>query len=225
MQLANSAQNGNGSSPDFVTPSVTSTEYPTVSPTQTPVPTPTATLSPTPDLSLIGLPAEAPGTTAFDFVASMCDATWFNDSQKLPCPGDDDQSSAGYVMGLNGDVQRLPPAIHVILTYPPQVTYETIFSKYPSFVVEKGDRFRAVLACKLHTFCDVEFSLEYFDDHGKSGFANWPYRFTAAPLVIDYPLDGIAGKTVQFGLAVRGNGIRTEAYAVWIDPHIYRPTP
>lgn len=223
MQLANRALNGNGSSPVAVIPVASSTEDPTQPPTQTPVPTSTATPVPTPDLSLIGLPAEAPGTTALDFAAAVCDATWFNASQQLPCPGDDSQSSTGYVMGLSGETQGLPSAISMILAYPPQVTYETIFSKYPPFVVEKGDRFRAVLACKLHTFCDVEFSLEYFDGKVKNGIANWPYRFSAAPLVMDYPLDGIAGKTVQFGLAVRGNGIRTEAYAVWIDPHIYRP--
>jgi hypothetical protein len=53
--------------------------------------------------------------------------------------------------------------------------------------------------------------------------ANWPYRFSASPIVIDFSLEGIAGKTVQFGLSVRGNGNRLEAFAVWIYPHIYRP--
>ena len=210
-------------SPSPATPSAYIFETATDAPTQTPIPTSTVTPTPTADLSQLGLPPEGSGTTALDFVANVCSAQWFNEGQNLPCPGDDSQSNAGYVLGLNGVVQGLPSNTTLILTYPPQVTYSTIFSKYPPFTVEKGDRFRAVLACKLHTFCDVEFALEYFDIHGKTGFARWNYRFSHAPLVIDYPMDGIAGKTVQFGLSVRGNGNRTEAYAVWIDPHIYRP--
>ena len=200
-----------------VTPDIT--EAATEPPTQTPVPTSTATPSPTPDLGSVGLPTEGPATTALDFVATMCSAQWFNRTQQLPCPGSEDNPDAGYVASIGGNT------LGMLLTYPPQDRFETIFSKYPPFNVEKGDRFRTVLACKAHTFCDVVFSFEYFDNQGKTGVRNWPYRFSASPIVIDYPLDGIAGKTVQFGLSVRGNGNRLEAYAVWIYPHIYRPTP
>jgi hypothetical protein len=44
-------------------------------------------------------------------------------------------------------------------------------------------------------------------------------------VVVDYSLDAIAGKTVQFDLAVRAHENPSEAYAVWIAPHIYRPAP
>jgi hypothetical protein len=211
--------NSIGQSTASVTPTISSTETATEPPTQTPVPTPTATLSPTPDLGAVGLPTEGPGTPAFDFVATMCSAQWFNRTQTLPCPGDENNPNAGYVASIGGN------GLETLLTYPPQDSFETIFSEYPAFAVQKGDRFRTVLACKAHTFCDVEFSLEYYVGKAKNGLANWPYIFTAAPVVIDFPLDGIAGKTVQFGLAVRGNGNRLEAYGIWIYPHIYRPSP
>jgi len=158
-----------------------------------------------------------------DFVTTMCKADWFARSGALPCPGDESNSNAGFVMRRPGDKQGLPPDFPVLLMYPPQDNYETIFSKYPAFTVQKGDRFRGVLACRAHSFCDVEFSLEYYSSKGSSGVAHWPYRFTDAPIVVDYPLDGMAGLTVQFGLSVRGVGNRLDAYGVWLMPHIYRP--
>jgi hypothetical protein len=211
--------NRNVTSTPSGTPPVYTFETATDLPTQTPVPTSTITPSPTPDLGAVGLPTEGPGTTALDFVMTMCSAQWFNRTQQLPCPGDENNPNAGYVASIGGN------ALETLLTYPPQDSFETIFSKYPPFIVEKGDRFRTVLECKAHTFCDVVFSLEYYVDQAKTGVTNWPYIFSASPIVIDYPLDGIAGKKVQFGLSVRGNGNRLEAYAAWVYPHIYRPTP
>lgn len=191
--------------------------------TATPIPTATITPSPTPDLSLVGLPTEEDGTLVFDFVEQMCEAQWSNRGLELPCPGNDTQSSAGYVMQLDGKAQDLPSNMNILLTYTPQEKYETISGEYPAFTVQKGDRFRAVLACKEHTFCDVEFVLNFSNEKGSAGLTNWKHIFTDEPIVVDYPLDGIAGQTVQFTLAVRTRGNPAEAYAVWIAPHIYRP--
>ena len=196
-----------------------------VPPTETPVPTATATVLPTPDFSVVGLPVEDAGNLAFDFVSQMCNAQWFTEGGQLPCPGNDTQESAGYVMSLNGEIQGLPSNLNMLLTFPPTDHYQTLFGKYPSFTIKAGDRFRAVLACRAHTFCDVEFGLEYYDEQGKTGLKHWSYLFADPPIVIDYPLDGIAGMTVQLGLSIKANGNPSGADAVWIVPHIYRPTP
>ena len=125
-------------------------------------------------------------------------------------------------MQLDGKAQGLPSNMNILLTYTPQEKYETISGEYPAFTVQKGDRFRAVLACKEHTFCDVEFVLNFSNEKGSAGLTNWKHIFTDEPIVVDYPLDAIAGQTVQFTLAVRTRGNPAEAYAVWIAPHIYR---
>lgn len=216
----------NKSSNETATPIASVTETATPQPpTRTPVPSATATVSPTPDFSLVGLPVEQVSNLAFDFVSQMCDARWSTRGQQLACPGDESEKNTGYVMRLAAEAQGLSSNLSVLLVYPPQINYETISSKYPSFTVKKGDRFRAVLTCRAHTSCDVEFVLDYFDDHGHTGLKQWRYIFTDSPLVIDYPLDAIAGITVQFDLAVHGIGNRTDASAVWIAPHIYRPVP
>ena len=211
---------------ELVAPTALATETDTpLPPTQTPAPTATATLVPTPDFTLVGLPAEQTDTSTFDFVAQMCNAQWFTRGQQLPCPGNESQKDLGYILRLDGEVQELPSNLGILLTYPPQLNFGTISSKYPSFTVSKGDRFRVVLACRVHSFCDVEFDLGYFDDHGHTGLKHWRYIFADSPVVVDYPLDSIAGKAVQFDLAVLAKGYRSDAYAVWIAPHIYRPVP
>lgn len=225
LQAFNTTNNGGSSN----TPSITAvppTDAPTLAPTNTPIPTATLTLTPTPDPTGIGLPAEPTGTDPLDFVASLCKADWFTRGGSLPCPGDPNNSDAGFVMSLPSAQQSLPPGYPVLLTYAPQGSYQTIFSKYPAFTVKKGDRFRAVLACRAHTFCDVDFSFGYYSANGSGGIAHWPYRFDQQPIVVDYSLDGLAGSTVQFNLSLLGtNGPRIDAYGVWIMPHIYRPAP
>jgi hypothetical protein len=208
----------------LVTPTTSITETATQpSSTSMPIPTATITPSPTPDLSLVGLPAEEDGTLVFDFVEKMCEAQWSNRGLDLPCPGNDTESSAGYVMKLDGKSQGFPSNMNILLAYTPQEKYETISGKYPAFTVQKGDRFRTVLSCKEHTFCDVEFVLNFSNEKGSAGLTHWHYLFTDEPVVVDYPLGALAGQTVQFALAVRTSGNPVEAYAVWIAPHIYRP--
>ncbi len=225
MQVANRLLNGGAPTPPSFT-QVPPTELPTAIPTTTPAPTATASPTPTPNPSAVGLPAEASGTDPLDFVASMCKADWFTEGGSLPCPGDQNNSNGGFALRLPGDQQDLPPDYPILLTYPPQANSDTIFSKYPAFAVQKGDRFRAVLECRLHSFCDVDFALGYYDGNGaRSGVAHWPYRFTDNPIVVDYSLDGLAGLTVQFSLSLRAAGPSLDAYGVWILPHIYRPAP
>lgn len=223
MQLANRVLNGGQPirTEVQVTPSATATEMPT----NTPVPTATLTPTPTLDPAAAGLPPESGGATALDFTADMCKADWFSEGGPLPCPGDEAKPDLGYVLRLPGDAQGLQPDFPVLLMYPPQQNYETIFGKYPPFEVQKGDRFRAVLACRLHTFCDIEFALDYYSANGRNGLAHWRYLFTDEPIMVDFALDGIAGLKVQFGLSVQGSGNRMEGYGVWIMPHIFRPAP
>jgi hypothetical protein len=223
MQIGTGLSNGSGSPTSLFVPTSTQIVFDTPLPTSTPAPVGTSTSTPQPDLSVVGLPTEAAGSTALDFVASMCDAQWFTQLGNLPCPGKSTQTDTGYVMRLGGTEQGLPSNFNVLLAFPPQKTVDTISSKYPAFTVQKGDRFRAVLACRAHSFCDVDFVLSYYDTQSVNGVKHWQYLFTQDPIVVDYSLDGLAGKTVQFDLAVRvlGNGL--DANAVWIAPHIYRP--
>jgi hypothetical protein len=181
------------------------------------------TVTPTPDFSLVGLPGEPAGALAFDFVEQMCQAQWFTQAGDLPCPGDKAQTSTGFVIKLGAEIQGLPANIGLLLTFPPASGDKTISGKYPPFLVQEGDRFRAVLACRAYTFCDADFILSVFDDQGQTRLTHWHYLFADPPLVVDYSLDKIAGRTIQFDLAVQSKGNQADANAVWIAPQVYRP--
>jgi hypothetical protein len=185
--------------------------------------TATPSQSPTPEYTEVGLPAEQSGTVIQDFVAEACQAQWFTQAQKLPCPGDNTQADNGYVQVLNGQVQGFSSDIGVLLTYPPQKLVQTISGMYPAITVKKGDRFRAVLDCRAHSACDVEFVINYTTSEGSAGLKHWRVLFADGPVVVDYPLDAIAGETVQLSLAVYSKGYPADGYAVWIAPHVYRP--
>jgi len=172
---------------------------------------------------MIGLPDEVAGTNAYDFAANICRAEWSTGNGPVPCNGQDPSTTSGYIGLMSGLEQGIPPDIGVLLMYPPQGGSDTLSGTYPAFTVQKGDRFRAVLACRAHNFCDVEFGLDYYDANGRSGLKHWSYLFTDLAIVVDYPLDGIAGLTVRFSLSVRRYGEGQQAYAVWLASHIYRP--
>jgi len=168
---------------------------------------------------------EPTGSVILDFVAEACQAQWFSEFQTLPCPGNDTQADAGYVQVLDGQTQGYSSNIGVLLTFPPQKLVQTITGKYPAITVKKGDRFRAVLDCRSHSACDVEFVMNFYTSNGSAGLKHWRHLFADAPVVVDYPLDAIAGETVQLSLGVYSKGNPTDGNAVWIAPRIYRAVP
>jgi hypothetical protein len=154
----------------------------------------------------------------------ICEDRLSTEAGDLSCLGNEAQASTGFVRKLSGTIQGLPANINMLLTFPPPTNVGMISSKYPAFLVQKGDRFRTVLACRAHTFCDVEFFLSAFNDEGQIKLTHWRYIFADPPIVVDYAIDSLAGQTVQFDLSVEAKGNQADANAVWIAPHIYRPS-
>jgi len=211
--------------PGAPTVELTATSEFVPAPTQTPVPTLTATLTPTLDLGEIGLPSEPAGAVAYDFVEQLCAAQWHNRGGALPCPGDASQADQGYVLRYEGELQGAPAGFPMLMSFPPLVHYSAISGTYPAFAVQTGDRFRAVLACQARAYCDVQFVLSYSHGQGEVVLKRWAYLFVEAPIRVDLSLANLAGKTVQFELTAVGVVKQTEAFAVWVAPHIYRPVP
>jgi len=178
------------------------------------------------------LPTPIPGTVALDMAAKPCSASWSNNGEYLPCPGNLDQITDGYADSFDSAV--IAGAIQVnqpgLLTIPAQSEsqFAAIFGKFPPFTVMQGDRFRAVLACADgHPDCAAALSLEYFTSDNRViqlPDAKWEIASTQESpyTIVDLDLDLLAGQTVQFLLAVRDNGDPEDDYALWIIPHIAR---
>ena len=181
---------------------------------------------------LLELPTPVVGTVALDFTDQPCSASWSNNGEYLPCPGNLEEISGGYAdrfdaIVIEGNIHINQPGL---LTIPAQKgsDFYAIFGKYPPFTVQPGDRFHAVLACAEGFLnCDVSFSLEYYASSStilQVPDAKWDKRYDpeGSYIYADANLDPLAGQTVQFLLTVRDNGDADSDHAVWIMPHIAR---
>jgi len=180
----------------------------------------------------LALPTPIVGTVALDFSERPCSASWSNNGEYLPCPGNLEEISGGYAdrfdtIVIEGNIHISQPGL---LTIPAQndSNFYAIFGKYPPFTVQPGDHFQAVLACEEgFPNCDVSFSLEYFTYSNailQVPGAKWNKQADPGRSYIyaDANLDPLAGQTVQFVLTIRDNGDADDDHAVWIMPHIAR---
>lgn len=189
-----------------------------------PPPTPTYAVSPLDDAA----------NTVYYMAPDICNAKWVNSGEGIPCPGTQGETGPGYVEFLTQTELELPYMANAILTIPSQGgKFREIFGTFPARKIEFADFFRTQLYCMPDSQCDVTFSLGYYDENGKfyEPFPAWPYNYTELPRLINFPLDILAGKTVQLTLVVRDNDDPTGDFAVWVEPRIFRhpgvstPTP
>lgn len=209
-----------------------------ISPTgTTPIPTETKTIhtpiptyTPAPESTATAIfQLTDPGKTiVFDFTTTLCEAAWMNSIRGgLSCPGDINNPFDGYVGLLSGSDQGLDSNYPIILLMPASRNAGGIFGRFASFKVGPEDEFRASLACKTNSNCDVEFTLGYYDENGKyqEPFPVEHYRQASEP-PINYvvTLGGLSGRDLDFVLVVRAayQSDPLAAWALWIHPRIVR---
>lgn len=178
-----------------------------------------ATATPTPTATT------APGTVLYDFVAQYCSAVWRSEAGTLPCPGANDDAE-GFVIKVdapqleNGDTKAKPG----LWTHPQWVENGAISGRFPAYVVQNGDHFRATLACLYNaSACNVRFQLNYRVDGGDlKNFGQWDQVYDGTVQNLDLDLSPLAGKSVEFVLAVITNGAPDQDWALWWQPRITR---
>jgi hypothetical protein len=165
------------------------------------------------------------GTTAFDFVNSVCTAQWTSASGVLPCPGTDGDSR-GFVMNLsgprleNGATDSRPG----LLTFPQNAATGYIQGTYPAFSVQSGDRFQSTLTCEYGASdCFVIYRLDYRIGGGPvQTLGTFAERYDGLYYPADISLGSLAGQSVNFILTVLANGSAVGDRAVWVAPRIVR---
>ncbi len=216
----------NAPSDSLPTPTITIPPPPTETNTPEPTSTPTA--------QILEVTTPDPSTVVLDFVAAMCTAQWSNNGEYLICPGDPDDTGAGYVDRLDGTTISGDTLVEApsLITIPAYERLAGIFGHYPALEVWEGDTFHAILACQpSDTDCNVEFGLSYFDSYG--GFHDLSPQIGPSPISdhdassgayteVEVDLSALAGQTVEFTLVVRTKGDRTRNNPIWILPYIQR---
>jgi hypothetical protein len=171
-------------------------------------------------IQVVGVPQQ--GTT-YDFVANACSAKWFSGVGNLNCPGRDGDAN-GFVLKLtnpvleNGSAQNRP----ALLTVPQNVDNGYIRAVYPSYTVQEGDRFQAVIGCENKaTACFVLFRVDY---QMEGGFIRefWAFgeRYEGSSFSVDLDLSSLAGQNVKFVLTILSIGQASNDRALWVEPRI-----
>ena len=159
----------------------------------------------------------------YDFAAAFCSAEWNSGAGRLLCPSQDNDSR-GFVLRSEkpqletGQIDDEPG----LVTNPQIVTDGIIRGKYPSFRVENGHHFQALIGCAYNAkSCDVRFQLDYqIGDGPIQTLASWSEAYNDQTTTVDVDLSSLAGKDVKFILTVLSNGSSNQDRALWLAPRI-----
>jgi hypothetical protein len=162
--------------------------------------------------------------TGYDLLASVCEASWENESNSLPCPGAEGDDR-GFVLVLNSP--RLEDGRtqgNALLTYPERGNNGLIRGEYPAFRIQTGDRFQASIGCLYEANdCDMIFRLQYQIGNGSvRTLGQWREVYEGQFYPINIDLSTLNGENVKFILSVLANGSSHEDFALWINPRITR---
>ena len=164
----------------------------------------------------------------YNFVDNYCDADWSSyNTDRLPCPGTENDNKTGFVYRLNTPTREDGSYENeaAIFTSPDHTGGDGwIVGVYPSFEVEDGDVFKAVIGC-LHGFdkCDLDFELRYQIGTGSvKTLASWREIYDGKMNSVSVDLSSLADKEVVFYLVVLNHKVAAENVGLWIQPRILR---
>ena len=173
--------------------------------------------------------------TSYDFVANACSAQWYSGNGNLNCPGTNNDRN-GFILRQSN--ARLEDNTLVsrpsLLTFPQNIFNGYIRGVYPSYRVQSGDRFQAIVSCEGRaTSCGVLFRLDYqLADGLIRDFWAFGERYEGSYFTVDLDLSVLAGQDVRFVLSVLSLGSASGDRALWVEPRIVRgsnllstPTP
>lgn len=173
----------------------------------------------------------AEAAAAYDFVENVCQAEWVNRDGRLPCPGTDGDL-AGFVLVVDQPTLEdgTTTASSALLTFPQPSEGGLIQATYPPFLVQPGDRFKAIVGCENGApACSILYRLSYKDPAGQvSDLWALGEFYDGKVYQLDIDLASLAGQEVQFILNVTSLGSVVEDRALWVAPRIVRvplPTP
>ena len=162
--------------------------------------------------------------TSYDFTANACSARWFSGNGNLNCPGSNNDRS-GFILRQatarleNGKLVTRPS----LLMVPQNIFNGYIRGVYPSYKVQNGDRFHAIITCEHQaTSCDVLFRLDYLADGLVRDFWKFDEHYDGSYYTVDLDLSPLAGQDVRFVLTVLSLGSASGDRALWVEPHIAR---
>jgi len=167
-------------------------------------------------------------SSGFDLHSRATDANWNSGGGNLPFGGPDTDAK-GFVMYRNNQkTEDGTSPSKVLETHPQWVDNGVITGLYPAYTVVSGEHFKAKIGFLAQNdgTCgsgNVKFQLNYKESNVLKNLGEWTDTCDGVLKDIDVDLSSIAGKTVQFALAILANGSPGQDWAVWISPQVAIP--
>jgi hypothetical protein len=168
-------------------------------------------------------------SSGYDFYTKAPSAAWVSGAGNLTFGGPDTDAN-GFAMYKDGQkVEGGTSPSKVIETHPQFVNDGVISGRFPAYTVVTGEHFTAQIG--FLTFPDgtcgagnAKFQLNYREGGGTlTPLGAWTETCDGTLKAVDVDLTPLAGKSVEFVLAILANGSSTQDWAVWIRPQIAIP--
>jgi hypothetical protein len=167
-------------------------------------------------------------SSGFDLHTRATDANWVGSAGTVTFGGPD-TDTRGFAMYRNNQKLEDGSSPAKVLEIHPQMVNDGVMTGlYPAYTVVSGEHFKAkigFLALSDGT-CgsgNAKFQLNYKESGVLKPLGEWTDTCDGVLKDVDVDLSTIAGKNVQFALAVLANGPATQDWAVWVSPRVALP--
>jgi len=170
----------------------------------------------------------AVASAGFDLHTRATDASWVGSAGVVTFGGPETNTS-GFAMYRNNQKVEDGSSPSKALEIHPQMVNDGIMTGlFPAYTVVSGEHFTAKIGflAKADGTCgtgNAKFQLNYKESGVLKPLGEWTDTCDGMLKSIDVDLTSIAGKNVQFALAVLANGVADQDWAVWINPQIKLP--
>jgi hypothetical protein len=167
-------------------------------------------------------------SSGFDLHSRASDANWVGSAGTVPFGGPDNDVRGFAMFRNNQKLEDGSTPSKVLEIHPQMVNDGVMTGLYPSYLVVSGEHFKAKIGflAKSDGTCgtgNVKFQLNYKESGVLKPLGEWTDTCDGSLKDVDVDLSSIAGKTVQFALAVLANGDATDDWAVWVNPRVSLP--
>ena len=172
----------------------------------------------------------AVSSSGFDLHTRATDASWVGSAAGVVTTfGGPDTDTNGFAMYRNNQKLEDGTSPSKILEIHPQwVNNGVMTGLYPAYTVVAGEHFKARIGflAKADGTCgtgNAKFQLNYKESGVLKPLGEWTETCDGTIKAVDVDLSSIAGKNVQFALAVLANGPADQDWAVWVSPRVEIP--
>lgn len=167
-------------------------------------------------------------SSGYDFHTNASSAVWISGAGTLTFGGPDTDTN-GFAMFKNS--QKLEDGTthtKILETHPQWVNDGVITGRFPAYTVVSGEHFTAKIGFLAASdgSCgsgNAKFQLNYREAGVLKSLTEWTESCDGTMKSVDVDLTSLAGKSVEFVLAVLANGSAGQDWAVWVAPQIALP--